>query len=366
MCADRVEDAQVLDQPVGEGAVELEPITIGAHAAVPQQVARVLHREEVLAGGQRPFVRARQLGLQLVVERIARLLVPEQPVARECPRVGEGGGEIEAAVRVYRERRSLAHHFQHGVDTAEVLLEVRAADLHLHHRVAAVQVLLHLVLQLPVVLSRVVVAARRVHEDGLVHATVAVALGEQAVERLARDLRHRVPHRHVERADRDRSLPVAARLLVAHRALPDARRVEVLARLVEERAPVGFQHSRDEAFAEQRALAVSAVGIEAVPDHRAAAAHHVGDDRDRRERHLAEVDDRVPDRRGDRERPLPDGEDLHRTASATALPSSWVEAVPPMSRVRGPSTRTVSIARTIASAACRCPRCSSIMAPDQI
>src|SRR5207253_1630137 len=57
---------------------------------------------------------------------------------------------------------------------------------------------------------------------------------------------------------------------------------------------------------------------------------------------------------------------LQRNASAIALPISEVLALPPMSRVRGPSRTTVSMARTTASPACLSPRCSSIMAPDQI
>src|SRR5712692_4522091 len=364
--ANGVEGAQVFDQSVAQGAVELQPVAIGAHSAITEQVARVLRREEVLAGRQRPLVLARQLRLQVVVERIARFLVPEEAVARERTRVGKGGGQVEAAVRVHRQGRPLAYDLQGGVDAAEVLVEARSADLQLHHRIAAVQVALHLALELRVVLARVVVAARRIDEDRLVHAAVAVALRQEPVERLAGDLRHRVPHRHVQGAHRDRPLSVPARLLVAHRAVPDAPRVEVLGGLVHERARIRLQHARNEALPQERALAVAAVGVEAVADHRPAVAHRVRHHRDRREGHLAEVDHRVPDRRSDRERLLADGDDLHRTASATALPSSWVLAVPPMSRVRGPSTSTVSMARTIASAACLFPRWSSIMAPDQI
>ena len=48
-----VERAQVLDQPVAQRAVELQPVAVGAHAAVADQVARVLHREQVLAGRHR-------------------------------------------------------------------------------------------------------------------------------------------------------------------------------------------------------------------------------------------------------------------------------------------------------------------------
>ena len=55
-----------------------------------------------------------------------------------------------------------------------------------------------------------------------------------------------------------------------------------------------------------------------------------------------------------------------QSASATALPRSTVLALPPMSGVRGPSTSIFSIASMIARAASAWPRCSSIIAPDQI
>ena len=51
---------------------------------------------------------------------------------------------------------------------------------------------------------------------------------------------------------------------------------------------------------------------------------------------------------------------------AIASPISVVDALPPKSRVRGPSASTCSMARTMASCASRWPRKSSINAPDQI
>src|SRR5215211_322912 len=55
------------------------------------------------------------------------------------------------------------------------------------------------------------------------------------------------------------------------------------------------------------------------------------------------------------------------SASATALPAATVSAGPLRSRVRSfGSARTRSIALTMAAAASASPRCSSIMAPDQI
>src|SRR3989338_2295017 len=55
----------------------------------------------------------------------------------------------------------------------------------------------------------------------------------------------------------------------------------------------------------------------------------------------------------------------HQIAAAIAFPTSSVPALPPMSRVRGPSMSTVSMAFTTAFAASGWPRCSSIIAPDQ-
>src|SRR5712671_2708559 len=60
-------------------------------------------------------------------------------------------------------------------------------------------------------------------------------------------------------------------------------------------------------------------------------------------------------------------EEPYSTISATALPQAVVSALPPRSlvrSVRSPSVR--SIAATIDAAAVFSPRCSSIMAPDQI
>src|SRR3546814_6382997 len=71
---------------------------------------------------------------------------------------------------------------------------------------------------------------------------------------------------------------MAARLLVGHHPGPDAERVEIVARLVQQAVGRGLQHPRHDALAHQAALAIAAVGIEAETDHRLAVALHVGDD----------------------------------------------------------------------------------------
>ena len=102
---EHVERAQIFDQAVGQRAVELQPVAVRPHAAVAQQVARVLMREQVLAGRHRARIELGERGLQRVVERIAGLLVPEQRIVAQHLGVGDRGLEVEAAVGVDRELR---------------------------------------------------------------------------------------------------------------------------------------------------------------------------------------------------------------------------------------------------------------------
>ena len=75
---------------------------------------------------------------------------------------------------------------------------------------------------------------------------------------------------------------------------------------------IGFRQAGQQPLAHQRALAVAAIGIEAIAHHRRAVAHHVGHHCDDRTGHLREVDEGVGDRRSDRDRPLSDVDDAHR------------------------------------------------------
>ena len=74
---------------VRQRAVELQPVAVRPHAAVAQQIARVLVAEQVLAGRHRPRIELGERGLQLIVERIARLLVPEQRIVAQHLGVGD-------------------------------------------------------------------------------------------------------------------------------------------------------------------------------------------------------------------------------------------------------------------------------------
>src|SRR3546814_17236890 len=70
----------------------------------------------------------------------------------------------------------------------DVVLQRRAADLHLHDLVSHAAVAPHLLLEGAQILAGVVVAAGGINEDAVVHRAVALGVGEVAVERHAGDL----------------------------------------------------------------------------------------------------------------------------------------------------------------------------------
>src|SRR5215212_336558 len=187
---------------------------------------------------------------------------------------------------------------------------ISASTASIRARSSSIEVAAHLGPQRLVALARVVVAARGVDEDAGVR-LAAVPLGQQAEQRLALDLRDRVPDRHVDGADGDRALAVPAGLLVRHHGRPDLGRVDVVAGVVHQALGVRFEDAVAEALADQPALAVAAVGVEAVADDRPAVAHHVGDHGHEARRHLAEIDIGVADGRGDRLRDLADFDNAH-------------------------------------------------------
>jgi hypothetical protein len=123
-----------------------------------------------------------------------------------------------------------------------------------------------------------------------------VPFGQQAEQRLAGDLGDRVPYRHVDRADRDGPVAMAAGLFVAHHRAPDLVGVEVVTGRIKQRCGIGFEDARREPLPDQAALAVSSIGVETVADHRFAVALEVGDDGDEAGGHLAEIDVGIADR----------------------------------------------------------------------
>src|SRR5690606_39588521 len=112
------------------------------------------------------------------------------------------------------------------LDPRHVLLVRPAADLDLDRGVAEIAIAAQLVLERLRAALGVIVSAGGVDADPLVVLAAAIALGEETLERLALDLRHGVPDRAVEHANRARALAMAAQLLVAHHHGPAAARIE--------------------------------------------------------------------------------------------------------------------------------------------
>jgi hypothetical protein len=202
-------------------------------------------------------------------------------------------------------------NFLDRLHPAQVLVERQAADLHLHHGVAGIEMAAHLVLQVRHGLAGPVPAAADVAKHLGRDLAAVVALGEQAMELLAGDLRHRVPERDLDRADGDRALAVAAGFLALHHAGEDARRLEVLAAGIEQRRGIGGEDAWDEAGAHLRAAGVAASRVERETRHRLAVAHHVGHDRNHRGGHLRKVETRVPDVGLERNRAFADCDNTH-------------------------------------------------------
>jgi hypothetical protein len=95
-------------------------------------------------------------------------------------------------------------------------------------------------------------------------------------------------------------------------------RVQVVAGGVQQAGGIGLADAAGEAFADQPALAVAAVGVEAVADDRPAVAHRVGHHRHQAGGHLGEVDVGVADRRPDRPGHLADIDDADGHAKSPA------------------------------------------------
>ncbi len=229
--------------------------------------------EQVLAGRHRAGIELRQRGLQRIVERIAGLLVPEQRIVAQHLGIGDRGFQIEPAVGVDRELRVLADLLQHRLDP-------RCDPRRSTRRRSS--------------------SSRRCSRDRDSRASRRAASTGPC-----RDSSSRRRHRRRRAGWRSRPWRSASRrnsglpaifATASHTAMsivptaterspwppgfsliimrrPDLVRIEIVAGLVEQRLRIGLQQPRREALADQAALAVAAVGIEAVADHRSAVAH---------------------------------------------------------------------------------------------
>ena len=77
-----------------------------------QQIPRILMAEQIFAGRHRPWVKFRQRRLQLVIQRIASFLIPEQIELPQHLRIGNRGLQIEPPIRIHRQPEVSVNHHQ--------------------------------------------------------------------------------------------------------------------------------------------------------------------------------------------------------------------------------------------------------------
>ena len=154
-------------------------------------------------------------------------------------------------------------------------------------------------------------AAADVTEHLVRRLAAVVALGQQAMQRLAGDLGDRIPHRDFDRADTDRAFAVTAGLLVAHHDGEDFFRREIIAGLVEERARLGVEDARNKPRAHLRAAGIASGRVESEAADRLTVALDVGHHRDHRGGHFGKIDARIGERGVQRNAGLADIDDAH-------------------------------------------------------
>src|SRR5262249_56180053 len=138
---------RILHDAVGLWRVDLDHVAArGLEPAEAHEVLHVLRREQVLAGRNGLRVDAGDLGKERKVERIARLLEPTQLEWRKRTRIGERLRARELRIGIDRKLGAVAEDLLHRLDPAYVVGERQAADLHLHHGIAGVEMAAHFLL----------------------------------------------------------------------------------------------------------------------------------------------------------------------------------------------------------------------------
>src|SRR5713101_7072430 len=120
----------------------------------------------------------RELGLQLIVQRITCFLIPTQPVRGERLRVRDGILQIKAAIRIHSQLVRSLQDLEHGFYAPQVLRKRRSTDFHLYNGIPKIEIPLHLILQCRQVFVRIVVAARRIDKYSVVEVSSTKTVGE--------------------------------------------------------------------------------------------------------------------------------------------------------------------------------------------
>ena len=90
---------------------------------------------------------------------------------------------------------------------------------------------------------------------------------------------------------------MATGFFIRHQRRPDLVRIEIVAVIVEQFLRIGLHQPRGKPLADQSALPVTTIGIEAVANHRLAVAHDIRDDGNQTRGHFREIDIGVADGR---------------------------------------------------------------------
>ena len=269
------------------------------------EVAGIVEGKQVLARADGNREAAGDRSQPGVIERRDRLLDPGEVIVRQCGQPFGRCLRIPDAVGIERQRVRPGN-VQCGFDTGQIGRQRRAADLDLEGAEAARVRFGEGLAQRPGIGGvRAVVAAGAVNGDRWRPGRAEI-VGDCAPGRLAALAGPQVPQRHIEHPDRAGALAMTARLFVRHHGAPGRGGID---QAVGVQQVTGFriEQPRDEAFAQQRAMAVAADRIEAEAAQRAAVRFHD----DRAGGHRIVGDAGVAQTGRERDRPLADRADFH-------------------------------------------------------
>ena len=125
--------------------------------------------------------------------------------------------------------------------------------------------------------------------------------------------------------------PSGPEIMLSVTAVPglDTDRIEVLPTPVEHGLRIRGQDPGDQAFAQDPALGVTAVRVEAEADDGLAVTHHIRDYGDHAQRHAREIDERVAHARAQRGAAFENLDDTH---------ADYAQGRPPATRMLAPAT----------------------------
>ena len=144
---------------------------------------------------------------------------------------------------------------------------------------------------------------------------VVATAGQEPPKRLVLLFRGKVPERGVKEPNRAAAFAMTAELFVRHQNVPGLVRIDAAA-IVGIGSGVGGFQARDEALAQQAAVAVTADRVEGQADERLSVLSHIGVHRECAGRHALEADVRVSRGRPKSDSPLFDRDDTHQLALA--------------------------------------------------